>query len=328
MQGTTRRGFMGTLALSLLATSLVTQAGETDFPGSRPIRIVVPTGPGGSTDVLAREFAQHLGTALNATVIVENRGGAGGIIGAQAVASAAPDGFTLLMGTIGVLAINEHLYKDMPYDVRTQFTPVVEVARVTNLLLVNPAVPATTLPEFVAHAKKSGELNYGSSGMGTSPHLAGAMLQHREQIAATHVAYRSGPEAISALMSGDLQFMFYHVTGALPFVRDGRLRALAIAGPQRDDQLPNLPTFAQAGIPDFDVTAWVGLVAPADTPKAVVQRLANAADEVLRREDVRKRYRDLGADAVGGTPEAFGARIQTESDRWGAVIQQAGIRIQ
>lgn len=299
-----------------------------DYPGGKPIRIIVPTGSGSSTDVLARELALRLADKLKNPVVVENRTGAGGSIGAQAVASAPADGYTLLMGTIGVLAINEHLYAKIPYNVERQFTPVVEVARVSNLLLVNPSLPVKTLPEFIAYAKaNAGKLNFGSSGNGTSPHLAGEMLKSRTGISATHVPYRGGPEAIGDLLSGNLQFMFYHVTGAQPYLKDGRLRAIALAAPKRDAQLPDLPTFADAGVPDFDVTAWIGLMAPTGTPAEATALISRQSAVLLALPEVQQRYRELGAEAVGGTPAAFGAHIKTESAKWGALIKQANIRI-
>lgn len=317
------------LLLAASLTSLAMQSAQAaDFPGGKPIRIIVPTGAGSSTDVLARELALRLGERLKNPVVVENRTGAGGSIGAQAVATAPADGYTLLMGTIGVLAINEHLYPKLAYNVERQFIPVVEVARVPNLLLVNPNLPVKTLPEFVAYAKAHpGKLNFGSSGNGTSPHLAGEMLKSRAGIVATHVPYRGGPEAISDLLSGNLQFMFYHVTGALPYLKDGRLRAIALAAPTRDSQLPDLPTFADAGMPNFDVTAWIGLMAPAGTPPEAVALINRQSAALLAVPQVQQRYRELGAEAVGGTSADFGARIKTESAKWGALIKSANIRL-
>ncbi|GAD24828.1 tripartite tricarboxylate transporter substrate binding protein [Acidovorax sp. MR-S7] len=316
------------IVLALACALCGVHAPAAGYPGGKPIRIIVPTGAGSSTDVLARELAQRLAERIKNPVVVENRTGAGGGIGAQAVASAPADGHTLLMGTIGVLAINEHLYARIPYDVERQFVPVVEVARVPNLLLVNPSLPVRTLPELIAYAQtNAGRLNFGSSGNGTSPHLAGEMLKHRAGITATHVPYRGGPEAITDLLAGNLQFMFYHVTGALPYLKDGRLRAIALASPQRDPLLPGLPTFADAGMADFDVTAWVGLMAPRGTPAQAIRRLNSESSALLAQPEVRQRYRELGADAAGGTPEAFGSHIRAESAKWGALIRQAGIRL-
>ncbi|WP_298428993.1 tripartite tricarboxylate transporter substrate binding protein [Ottowia sp.] len=315
------------LAIAVLGLSTYS-AQAADYPGGKPIRIVVPTGAGSSTDVLARELSLRLAEKLHNSVIVDNRTGAGGSIGAQAVATAPADGYTFLMGTIGVLAINEHLYSKIPYNVERQFVPVIEVARVPNLLLVNPSLPVKTLPEFVAYAKShAGELNFGSSGNGTSPHLAGEMLKSRAGITATHVPYRGGPEAMSDLMSGNLQFMFYHVTGALPQLKNGRLRAIALAAPTRDPQLPDLPTFAEAGMPNFDVTAWIGLMAPAGTPPEIIALINSQCAALLALPQVQQRYRELGAEAVGGTSAAFGERIRAESAKWGALIKQANIRL-
>lgn len=319
---------IGLLVAASLTSLAMQSAQAADFPGGKPIRIIVPTGAGSSTDVLARELALRLGERLKNPVVVENRTGAGGSIGAQAVATAPADGYTLLMGTIGVLAINEHLYPKLAYNVERQFIPVVEVARVPNLLLVNPNLPVKTLPEFVAYAKAHpGKLNFGSSGNGTSPHLAGEMLKSRAGIVATHVPYRGGPEAISDLLSGNLQFMFYHVTGALPYLKDGRLRAIALAAPTRDSQLPDLPTFADTGMPNFDVTAWIGLMAPAGTPPEAVALINRQSAALLAMPQVQQRYRELGAEAVGGTSADFGARIKTESAKWGALIKSANIRL-
>lgn len=325
-----RRPFVAliaTLALCFGAAPLTAAAQAPGYPGSRPITMIVPFGAGSTTDVLARELAQRLGARLGGSVVVENRPGSGGNIGTAAVARSAPDGHTLLMGTIGVLSINEHLYAQLPYEVSRDFVPVARVADVANMLIVHPSVPATDLKSFIAHARANvGRLNYGSPGNGTSPHLAGELLKARAGITAVHLPYRSAVYALSDLVAGNLQFMFYHVTGAVPLIKEGRVRPIAIAAPRRDPLTPDLPTFAEAGLPDFDVTAWIGLMAPTGTPSAVVTRLADEVNRILSDPEVQQRYRHLGATVAGGTREAFGAHIQRESTKWKAVIQRAGIR--
>jgi tripartite-type tricarboxylate transporter receptor subunit TctC len=317
------------LGAALLALAAAAASAQAPYPAGRPVTIVVPFGAGSTTDVLARELAQRLAPRLGSPVVVENKPGAGGSIGAAGVAKSAPDGHTLLMGTIGVLSINEHLYPTLSYSVQRDFRPVARVADTANVLVVHPSLPVRTLPEFIAHARAHvGRLSYGTPGNGTSPHLAGELLKARAGISAVHIAYSGGPAALNDLVGGQTQFMFYHVTGAAPFLRDGRLRAIAIGAPRRDPLLPDVPTFAEAGLPDFDVTAWIGLMAPAQTPAAVVARIADEVQRILADPEVQARFRQLGADAAPSTPEAFAAHIARESAKWKGVIDRARIRLE
>jgi tripartite-type tricarboxylate transporter receptor subunit TctC len=314
------------VASAQVATSAPAAASVRDYP-SAPIRIVVPFTPGGSTDILARAIGQKLTQAWGQPVIVENVPGAGGAIGAERVARAAPDGYTLLMGHIGTLAVNPSLYPKLPYDPVRSFAPVAWVARVPNVLVVHPSVPAKTVAELVALAKaRPGTFNYGSGGNGSAANLAGEYFNLRTGSQMVHVPYRGTAPAVTDLAGGQIQVMFTGAPAVMPQVKAGQLRALAVSSAQRMAALPQLPTVAESGYADFEADQWYGVVAPAGTPGAVVAKLNTAINQSLASPELAERLRSEGAEATPTTPEAFGELIRREIGRWKPVIQSGRVK--
>jgi tripartite-type tricarboxylate transporter receptor subunit TctC len=300
---------------------------DDDYP-TRPVRIIVPFAPGGSTDVVARVLAEKLGTELKGSFVVDNRAGAGGNIGADAVAKSAPDGYTLLMATTGVLAINQHLYKSMPYDPDRDFTPVSYTSLITNILVVNPEVAARSPAELVSLAKaKPGALTFASSGAGSSTHLSGELFKALAAVDILHVPYKGSSQALIDVMAGQVTMLFDNAPSALPFVQQGKLRALAVTSTKRLPNLPDIPTLEEAGVKGYESLSWSGIVAPAGTPRAVIAKLNAAIDRILKMEDVRARFAALGVEPVGGPPEAFARHVRAESEKWGKVVRTAGISV-
>ena len=290
---------------------------------TRPVRIVVPFTPGGSTDILGRAIAQKLQEALGQPFVVENRPGAGGSIGATLVASAAPDGYTLLMGHIGTLAVNPSLYRNLPYDPRTSFAPVALVARVPNVLVVNPAVPARTVQELVALAKaKPGALRYASGGNGSAAHIAMEYFKLRTQTDIEHIPYKGTAPAVTDVMGGQVEVIMTGVPAVLQQVKSGKLRALAVSSAHPVASLPGVPTIA-AVYPDFEAVQWYGVVAPARTPAAVIALLNEEINRALATPALKARLDAEGAEPSPMSPDAFGRMIVTEIARWKPVIEQA-----
>jgi tripartite-type tricarboxylate transporter receptor subunit TctC len=311
-------------ALVALATGGVRAA--TDWP-ARPVRLVVPFPPGGSTDILGRSIAQKLQEALGQPFIVENKPGAGGSIGATEVARAAPDGYTLLMGHIGTLAINPSLYAGLAYDPVKSFAPVALIARVPNVLVVNPSVPASDVQELVALAKaKPGALRYASGGNGSAAHIAMEYFKLRTQTDIGHVPYRGTSPAVTDVMGGQVEIIMTGVPAVLQQVAGGKLRALAVSSRSRVASMPDVPTIAASGVPDFEAIQWYGLVAPARTPPAVIALLNAEVARALQTPALKARLDAEGADAAPTTPEAFGALIVSEIARWKPVIEQSRMR--
>ena len=315
----------------LLAVSIAMGAGsEADaqqYP-TKPVRIVAPFGPGGLVDVLARAVGEKLRASLGQPIVVDNRPGSGGNIGADIVAKAEPDGYTLLMSSAGILSINEALYPKMPFNPQSAFTPITLVAEMNMLAVVNTASPIRTPADLIAAAKKDpGRLNFGSPGNGTTGHLGMELFQHAAKVKLTHVPYKSAAEAVLAVIGNQIQGAFDNPPTVLPHIRAGRLRALAYAAPKRFHLLPEVPTFDEAALKGFEASSWFGLVAPAKAPRPVVNLLAKEVARALREPDVEKRFADLGAALVGNTPEAFGAFIRAETKKWHAVVRAAGIRL-
>ncbi|BBK43023.1 MFS transporter [Allostella vacuolata] len=314
------------LGLAIGIWAVLPAAAQT-YP-SKALRLVVPFPAGSTTDLVGRIVAQKLGPALGEQVVIDNRGGSGGTIGTEHVARSAPDGYTLLMATIGTHAINPALYKKIPYDPVKDFAPVAQFGTAPNVLVVHPSVPVSTLAELVAYARaRPGELNYGSSGNGTSNHLSGAMLASREKLDATHVPYRGGAQAIEGLLRGDLKFMFYHYLALLPFIEDGKMRPLAVTGAERVKALPNVPTMGEAGMADFVVSAWFGVYAPAGTPPAIVERLNKEIVAVMSTAEMRELLAKQGIDPVTGSPQDLAKLMNAEIVRWAAIVQAAGARV-
>jgi tripartite-type tricarboxylate transporter receptor subunit TctC len=314
---------------ALLAAGLALCAGGTlaqPYP-SKPIRLIVPFTPGGSTDILGRAIGQKLAEALAQQVVIENRPGAGGAIGAEAAARAAPDGYTLLMGHIGTLAVNPSLYPKLGYDPIRSFAPVAWVARVTNVLVVNPAVPARSVQELIRLAHdQPGRLRYGSGGNGSAAHLATEYFKLRTQTDIVHVPYKGTGPAVTDLLGGQIEVMMTGAPAVISHVKAGKMRALAISSAQRIESLPDLPTIAEAGVPGFEAIQWYGVVAPAGTPEAVIARLNAEVNRALATPELKARLVAEGAEAAPTTPPAFGAFIAAEIERWRPVIQKAGLK--
>jgi len=312
-------------ALALLAPHVHAQAPA--YP-TKPIRIVVPFPPGGATDILARDVAQKLSEAWGQQVIVDNRPGAGGNIGSELVAKAAPDGYTLEMGTVGTHAINASLYAKMPYDHIRDFVPVILVAGVPNVLVVNPSVPVNSVQELIAYAKANpGKLNFASSGSGTSIHLSGELFKVMAGVQMTHVPYKGSAPAVQDLIGGQVQLMFDNLPPSLPQIKAGKLRALAVTSATRAPALPDTPTIAEAGLPGFEASSWFGLLAPAGTPPAIVAKLNAEVAKWLATPEAREKLARQGANAAGGTPEDFAKHIAAETAKWAKVVKDSGAKV-
>ncbi len=295
------------------------------FP-TRTVTLVVPFPPGGGTDTGARIVAQKLGQKWGQTVVVENKGGAAGMIGADLVAKAKPDGYTLLMGNIGTQAINPSLYKKMPYDPDKAFAPVSFVAELPLAMMVNPQVPAKTAQEFIALAKSQpGKLSYSSSGAGGAPHLAAEMFKDATGTFILHVPYRGGGPAVADLIAGHVQLSFMTVLEAAGHFKAGKLRALAVTSAKRVSAFPEVPTLAEGGVPGFNSISWIGLFAPAGTPKDLVEKISADVREVVASDEVKARLTELGAVPYGNTPAQFAALIENDRKRYAKIIAERKI---
>jgi len=293
----------------------------------KPLRFVVPFPPGGSTDILARAIGAKLGPALGQTVIIDNKPGAGGSLGASEVARAEPDGNTLLMGHIGTLAVNPALYPKLPYDPVKSFVPVAWVARVPNILVVNAKSPIKTLADLVAQARaKPGHLTYSSGGNGSAAHIAFEYLKLQAKFPMLHIPYRGTGPSVTDLMGGQVDATFTGSPVVLPHVRSGQLRALAVSSTKRLPSLPDVPTVAESGFPGFDADQWYGVVVPAGTPAAVVARLNAEINKALQNPQVAQQLDGEGAVPVPGSPQAFGDLIAREIPRWAKVVQAGNVR--
>jgi tripartite-type tricarboxylate transporter receptor subunit TctC len=319
--------FAATIVACLAMAAAHVALAQDDYP-NRPVRIIVPFAPGGSTDVVARILADKLGAEFKQSFIVENRAGAGGNIGADAVAKAAPDGYMLLMGTTGVLAINKHLYKAMSFDPDRDFTPVSYTSLITNILVVNPQVAAKTVADILKLAQaEPGRLTFASSGAGSSTHLSGELFKSMAGVDILHVPYKGSSQALVDVMSGQVTMLFDNAPSSMPFVEQGKLRAIAVTSSKRLPNLPDVPTIDEAGVKGYESLSWSGIVAPAGTPRRVIDRLNAAIDRILREPDVKQRFAALGVEAVGGPPEAFTRQIRAESEKWGKVVRTANITL-
>ena len=297
-----------------------------DYYPSKPIRLVVPFGAGGTTDVLARAIGQRLTEAWGQPVVVENRPGAGGNIGTESVAKSAADGYTMLLISVG-FASNPALYSKLPFDPIKDFAPVTLVATTQNVLIVHPSVPARSARELIQLAKsRPGQLNFGSSGTGTSQHLAGELFKSMAGVQMQHVPYRGSAPALTALIGGEVSLMFNNLLTALPHVKAGRLRALAVTSAERSPAAPEIPTMAESGLPGYDVSTWYGLLVPAGTPKEIVARLNAEVVRILNLPELKERLRSQGADVIPSTPDQFAAHIRQEMVKWAQVVRQSGAR--
>jgi tripartite-type tricarboxylate transporter receptor subunit TctC len=292
---------------------------------SKPVRIVVPFAPGGSTDIFARLIGERLQAPLGQSVVIENRAGAAGNIGAQEVVRSAPDGHTLLMATTGVMAINNALYKNMTYDAAKDLAPVVYIASITNVLIVPADSPIRSVKELIDRAKREpGKLTFASSGAGASTHMSAELFKSMAGVDLVHVPYKGSGQAMPDVMSGRVTMMFENAPGAVSHIKAGKLRALAVTGLRRAAILPELPTVAEA-VPGYESLSWSGIAAPAGTPRPVVDRLNREINSLLQAPDMRQKLSEQGAEAIGGAPEAFEKHIAAEREKWSRVIKTANI---
>ena len=327
MRQFSRRAALHTLAAATLAIGSTPPALAQGYP-SKPITLVVPFVAGGTTDIVGRIVAEGLGRKLGQTVIVDNRGGAGGNIGAAAVAQARPDGYTLLMGYNGTNAINPSLYKQLAWDPVKSFEPISTVARVNNAVVVNPSLPVKTLPELVAYAKAHpGELNYGSAGPGSIFHLAGEMFEQQTGVKMTHVPYKGAAPALTDLMGGQVQLMFTTIPTALPFIKAGKLRAIAVTGAKRSPLFPELPTAREAGFPAMVVDSWFAVFAPKGLPAEVQARLAGALREVVADPATVKKLEEQGAQPHGSTAAELAELLAADLKSWKTIVTTAKVTL-
>lgn len=312
------------LVLTLLALAFAAPALSQQYP-NRPVRFVVPYAPGGSTDTLARIIGQRLGDALGQQVVVDNRSGGNGNIGMEIVAHAAPDGYTIVLGYIANVAIGPSLYGKLPYDPVKDYAPITELASSPNVLAAHPSVPAKNLKELIELAKGR-PINFASAGIASVGHLTGELLNQLAGIKMVHVPYKGSGQAVTDLLGGHVQLMFSGFSSTLAHIKSGKLRPLAVTGIRRSPALPAVPTIAEQGFPNFEATAWYGLLAPAKTPPPVVARLNTETVKVLQRPDVKERLDGLGFEIVGSKPEEFGAYIKTEIKKWEKVVKASGAK--
>jgi tripartite-type tricarboxylate transporter receptor subunit TctC len=296
---------------------------------SKPIHIVAPFPPGGPVDILSRTIGNKLAQTLGQPVVVDNRAGAGGNIGADAVAKSAPDGYTLLMGFVGTHAINPSLYSKMPYDNVKDFEPVTLVAVVTIVLVVNPSVPATSINELIALARsKPGELTFGSPGHGTPQHLAGELFNSIAGVQMLHVPYKGAVPALTDLLGGQLSMIFSSMPPALPHIKNGKLRALGVTSATRSPATPELPTIAESGLKGYVVNNWYGILAPRGTPKEIVAKLNAEIVKILKMPDVKESLSAQGAEPFTSTPQQFAVYIKEETEKWAKIIKYSGVQVE
>ena len=315
------------LAAVAVLASLCATAFAQNYP-ARPIRMILGFAPGGSTDLVARVVAQKMSESWGQQVVVDNRPGANGIIGADLVAKANADGYSLLLSSIGPMAINASLYK-MPYDIVADFAPVTYTGNVTNLLVVHPSVAATNVKELIALAKaQPGKLTFGSSGTGGAPHMAVELFRILAKVSVTHVPYKGGGPAMADLVGGQISGSFASMPSSIPFVRAGKLRALAVTAPKRSPVEPTVPTISEAGIPGFSVLDWQGLFTTGKTPPAVVNKLNAEVVRILALPDVVEKLAVAGVEIQTSTPKAWGEFVQSEIAQWSKVVKEAGVKVE
>ncbi|TMG84587.1 MAG: tripartite tricarboxylate transporter substrate binding protein [Betaproteobacteria bacterium] len=317
-----------TLALLIAIVLCVGGTSAQERYPQRPLRIVVPFAPGGSTDIIARMLGEQLSRSLGQPVVIENRPGAAGNIGAEAVARSAPDGYTLLMATTGVMAINNALYKNMNYDAATDFEYVVFVASITNVLIVAADSPLQSVGDLIAAAKRSpGRLSFASSGAGASTHMSAELFKIMAGVDLLHVPYKGSGPALPDVITGRVSMMFENMPGAMPYIRAGTVRPLAVTGLGRSSALPEVPTITESGVPGYESLSWSGIAVPAGTPRDVIARLNREINVIIASPQMRQRLADQGAEPVGGPPEGFSEHAKRERDKWSRVIRDANILV-
>ncbi len=319
-----RRGLL--IATSLTFIGTLPALAQSTYP-NKPIRLIVPFTTGGVTDTSARVVADTLGKRLGQQVVVDNRPGASGNIGTQLVAAAEPDGYTLLLGFDGTMVINPHVFDKVPFNTVRDFAPVGKIGDAILILVAHPGLPAKNLRDILALSKtQSGGLFYGTSGTGGTPHIAGELLKQRTGANLTHVPYKGGGQAIIDVIGGNIALVYTAVAGAHQHVKSGKLIGVAVSSAQRSSSLPDVPTFIESGVPDFEINSWVGILAPAKTPKAILDKLNAELSAVLSDPEVRERLNLLGINATPGSADKFGEDIKRDLARYGAVVKAAGIK--
>ena len=313
-----------TLALSLVAPQHV----QAQAYPNKPVRLIVPYAPGGATDIIARAAAIELSKSLGQPVVVDNRPGAGGNLGAEMAAKSAPDGYSMVMSANSLHGITPFLYTKLSYDPNKDLVPVIVFASFANVLALHPGVKANSVKELIALIKaQPGKLSYASSGSGSTIHMSGEMFKQLLGLDITHIPYKGSGPAVSDLMGGQVQMMFDNIPSAISHIRSGKLRALATTGPKRAAVLPELPTMIESGVPGFESTAWFGLAMPAGTPKEIIARMNADGQKAARAPEFVKRMNDLGYEIVGGTPEQMAAMIRDEIKRWGPIVKASGAKV-
>ena len=315
-----------TLGLLAAAFSVcILQVSAQNYP-SKPVRFIVPFVPGGPTDIQGRMLGEKLAQRLGQQVLIDNRGGAGGNIGMELTAKAPPDGYTIVIATVGTWAVNPHLYK-LSFDVVKDFAPIIQISTSPGVLVVHPSVPAKSVKELVALAKaRPNELNYGSSGVGGFGHISGELFTLMTNTKMTHVPYKSSAPSMTDVMAGQIQVLFNNAIATVPFVQAKRVRALASTGAKRLAVLPDLPTIAEAGVAGYENSSWSAVAAPAGTPAPILGRLHKEFTGILADPEIQKRHADVGAQIIGGTPEQFHAYLKAEVDKFGKLVKSAGIK--
>ena len=314
------------IVLGFVIALTLTPAFAQTFP-AKPVKIIVPFAPGGGSDILARILGQKLSAAWGETVIVDNRPGAGGNIGTEMVAKSPPDGYTLVLGVVGPIAINVSLFKNIGYDPVRDLTPITRAVNVTNLLVVHPSLPAKSVKELISLAKANPTvLNYASGGSGTAGHLAAELFKNMAGVQMVHIPYKGSGPAMTDLLAGQTALIFDNMPSALPYAKSGRLRALGVTTATRSSAVPEIPTVAEAGLPGFEATNWYAILGPAGIPAPIVDKLNRDVIRALQTSDVKERLAGLGADVATQTSEQFGEFIRTEIEKWGKVVRTAGIK--
>ena len=305
---------------------ILSSAAAQEWP-TKPLRFIVPFAPGGLSDNAARVVAEPLGVRLGQSVVVENRGGAGGNIGTQAVAQAEPDGYTLLLAYDGTLVINPHIYAKIPFDTLRDFAPVTKLGDATLILVANPSAGVRSMKELI-QAAKTKPFSYGTSGTGNTTHLVAELLKQRTGTKLEHVPYKGGGPALIDVVGGQIPLVFTAIASAQQYVHSGRLLALGVPSAKRSNALPDVPTFEEAGLAPFDVSSWVGILVPAKTPRPIVERLHKELVLVLQSPFVKERYATLGIEPVGNTPAEFGEQMKADLARWAEVVKAANVRVE
>lgn len=327
MKGKGRHTVLALAMVMVACGSAGNPASAQPYP-NKPIRLIVPFGTGGSTDTLARIIGQKLTESWKQPVIIDNRAGSGGNIGTEMVARAAPDGYTLLLGSTGPNAVNATLYGALPFDPIKSFTPIILASGSTSFLTVNLALPVYSVKDLIALAKsKPGELSFGSASNGTSPHIAGELFNSMAGVRMVHIPYKSSAPGLMDMIGGRLQVFFPSGTNALGLIRAGKIRALAVTSRTRSPLMPELPTIAEAGLPGYEVVFWFGVMAPAGTPQPIVAKLNTEINEILKMPDVRERMNATGDTPLGSTPKEFAEVIKNDIARWGKIVKESGAKV-